>query len=111
MVPYSDDGLLHLFRTFAIDRTIHAGVLYPRWLPDLGYGYGYPIFDFYPPLASYIVETIHLLGAGFALATNVTFIGIVALTILALAAALTLSGCAPKSPVWRRRRPTPASSW
>jgi hypothetical protein len=78
-VPYSDDGLLHLFRTFALDRTIHAGVLYPRWLPDLGYGYGYPIFDFYPPLASYIVETIHLLGAGFALATNATFIGIVAL--------------------------------
>ncbi|HEX9075609.1 MAG TPA: 6-pyruvoyl-tetrahydropterin synthase-related protein, partial [Anaerolineae bacterium] len=78
-LPYSDDGLLHLFRTFALDRTIHAGVLYPRWLPDLGYGYGYPIFDFYPPLASYIVETIHLLGAAFALATNATFIAIVAL--------------------------------
>lgn len=25
-----------------------------RWVPDLGYGYGYPIFNFYNPLAYYI---------------------------------------------------------
>ena len=76
---YTDDGLLHLFRAFALDRTIHAGVAYPRWVLDLAYGLGYPIFNFYPPLAAYMVEALHLIGAGFPEALNGAFIGIVAL--------------------------------
>ena len=63
---YSDDGLDHLLRLFALDQTIHQGIIYPRWLFDLAYGYGYPIFNFYPPLAAYVAETLHLLGLSFA---------------------------------------------
>jgi 6-pyruvoyl-tetrahydropterin synthase related domain len=62
---HSDDGLDHLLRLFALDDTIRQGVVYPRWLFDLAYGYGYPLFDFYPPLAAHIAETLHLLGLGF----------------------------------------------
>ncbi|MDP3888638.1 MAG: 6-pyruvoyl-tetrahydropterin synthase-related protein, partial [bacterium] len=32
-----------------------------RWVPDLGYGYGYPLFNYYPPLPYYTGEFIHLI--------------------------------------------------
>lgn len=78
---YSDDGLDHLFRLFALDQTIHQGVAYPRWVFDLAYGYGYPIFDFYPPLAAYVAETLHLLGSGFADAIKGTFVTCIVVAI------------------------------
>ena len=62
---YSDDGLLHVLRAFAFDQTIQQGVVYPRWVDDLAFGLGYPIFNFYPPLAAYGIETGHLLGLDF----------------------------------------------
>lgn len=61
----SHDGLLHVWRVFALDRAVYQGLVDPRWLPDLAYGLGYPIFEFYPPLSEYVAETIHLLGASF----------------------------------------------
>ncbi len=71
---HSDDGLDHLLRLWAMDRTIQQGVIYPRWLFDLAYGYGYPIFDFYPPLAAYVAETLHLLGLDFVAAIKGTYV-------------------------------------
>ncbi len=64
----SDDGVLHLLRVYALDRAIQQGVIYPRWLMDLAFGYGYPIFNFYPPLAEFLAESIHLIGFDFAAA-------------------------------------------
>ena len=61
---HSDDGLDHLLRLFALDRTLRQGVVYPRWLFALAYGYGYPIFNYYPPLAAYVAEMLRLLGLG-----------------------------------------------
>src|SRR5512135_1151195 len=71
----SYDGPLHLFRLFALDLTLKQGIVYPRTLLDLAYGYGYPIFDFYPPFAAYTGETLHLLGLGFAQAIQAAFTG------------------------------------
>lgn len=42
-----------------------------RWVPDLGYGYGYPIFNFYGPLPYYIGAFITFLGADALLATKI----------------------------------------
>jgi len=78
----SYDGLLHLYRVFALDQTLRQGVVYPRWLLDLAYGYGYPIFNFYPPLAAYLAETIHILGLGFIDALKATFVAIIAVAVL-----------------------------
>ena len=66
----TDDGALHLFRTVALDRAIGDGVLYPRWFPDLAFGYGFPFFNYREPLGYYAIEAIHKLGADFPLALN-----------------------------------------
>lgn len=60
----SADGLLHLYRLVALDHAIRQGVLFPRWLPDLAFGYGMPLFVFYAPLSYYLTEGLNLLGLG-----------------------------------------------
>jgi len=34
----------------------------PRWVPDLGFGYGFPLYNFYPPLVYYLGYLFHTLG-------------------------------------------------
>jgi hypothetical protein len=70
----SHDGLFHLYRVAGLDRAIHAGVLYPRWFPEFAYGYGYPVLNYYSPLAYYLGEIFHILGAGILLSTKLTFL-------------------------------------
>lgn len=36
-----------------------------RWVPDMGYGFGYPQFNFYAPSVYYLGEVIHLLNVQF----------------------------------------------
>ena len=71
----SDDGALHVYRTVALDRALSDGLLYPRWFPDLAYGYGFPFFNYREPLGYYLVEFVHLLGASFPLALNLVLAG------------------------------------
>ena len=71
----SDDGALHVYRTVALDRALGDGLLYPRWFPDLAYGYGFPFFNYREPLGYYLVEFVHLLGASFPLALNLVLAG------------------------------------
>jgi hypothetical protein len=71
----SDDGALHVYRTVALDRALSEGLLYPRWFPDLAYGYGFPFFNYREPLGYYLVEFVHLLGASFPLALNLVLAG------------------------------------
>mgnify|MGYP000380343189 CR=1 FL=1 len=77
-LPDSVDSTVHIFRTQIVLDAWRAGVLYPRWAPDLYYGFGYPVFNYYAPL------TYHL-GALFALPSGDAVLGVKA--VLALAAA------------------------
>jgi hypothetical protein len=61
-LPRSFDGMFHLFRLLEIDHLTRQGVLFPRWAPDLLYGYGYPLFDFVPHLPYYLTDLLHLTG-------------------------------------------------
>ena len=61
----SSDGMIHLYRLFELDRALREGILFPRWFPLSGYGYGLPVFNYYPPLAYYLAEIFNLLGAGY----------------------------------------------
>lgn len=36
-----------------------------RWVPDMGYGFGFPLFNFYPPLPYLFGEVFRLIGIPF----------------------------------------------
>ncbi len=71
----SDDGALHVYRTVALDRALSDGLLYPRWFPDLAYGYGFPFFNYREPLGYYLIDLVHRLGTSFPLALNLVLAG------------------------------------
>ncbi|MCR4329729.1 MAG: hypothetical protein NUV65_04265 [Candidatus Roizmanbacteria bacterium] len=54
----------HIARLFVFDQALRQGALYPRWVEGLGFGFGYPLFNFYPPLIYYVAEVFHLIGFG-----------------------------------------------
>ena len=56
----SDD--LHIAWLFEFHKTIMAGQIPPRFVPDLSFGFGYPLFNFVFPLPFYIAEIFHVLG-------------------------------------------------
>jgi hypothetical protein len=62
MMTCSPDGAFHLFRVLQLDILARQGILWPRWLPGMVYGYGYPLFDFYPVLAYYPALILHRLS-------------------------------------------------
>ena len=59
--------------------TVLSDKIFPvRWVPDLGYGYGYPIFNFYAPLPYYIGGLLNLIGFSVLIATKLMFgVGII----------------------------------
>ncbi len=62
-LPSMADVPIHLFRTMEMVRCWQDGVYYPRWAPNLAFGYGYPLFDFAPPLPYFMAGLFHVLGA------------------------------------------------
>ena len=77
-IANSDDILPTIYRVFSLNASWQAGVFYPRLSSDLAYAYGVPLFQFYPPLASYVAELFHVIGLGFINAIKATyFLGLV----------------------------------
>ena len=64
-LPRTADGYLHLLRVVEIDQSWRDGVFYPRWAPDMAFGYGYPIFNYFAPMLYLLTEAVHVLGLGF----------------------------------------------
>lgn len=52
--PMQDD--LQAFRVYEMNRCFTDFQIPCRWVPDAGYEYGYPQFNFYPPLPYYVGE-------------------------------------------------------
>ena len=61
--PIQDD--MQVFRLQQFDKCISDGQIPCRWIPDAGYQYGYPLYNFYSPLVYYVGETFHLIGFQF----------------------------------------------
>jgi len=78
------DARHDVYFIFELDRGIQDGILYPRWQPDFAFGYGYPFFNIYGPLSSYLGEAFHLLGFGFAGAVKMVFLLSIAASGLAM---------------------------
>ncbi len=47
------------------DQAMRDGAWYPRWAADMTFGYGYPLWNFYPPLGTFLGQAIHLIGFDF----------------------------------------------
>jgi hypothetical protein len=62
------------FRLYEFDKCIKTLQIPCRWIPDGGAGYGYPLFNYYPPLPYAIGEVIHLLGPGIIDSVKILFI-------------------------------------
>lgn len=60
-------------RLFLFDQSLFTGQFPPRWVDHLGFGFGYPLFLFYPPFVYIIGEMFHLLGFGFITSTKLVF--------------------------------------
>lgn len=59
------DAVFHLYRLAQLERMLLHGRVFPRWLPDLGLGYGFPLFNYYAPLSYYLALPLRLLGLSF----------------------------------------------
>ncbi|MBI2051663.1 glycosyltransferase family 39 protein [Candidatus Roizmanbacteria bacterium] len=64
----------HIVRLFLLDKGIGQGYLYPRWVDGLGFNFGYPLYNFYPPLPYYAGWIFHLLGFSLIWSIKLTFI-------------------------------------
>lgn len=52
-------------RLFLYDQALKNGQFPVRWVDELGFGFGYPLFVFYPPLVYMVGEAFHLLSFSF----------------------------------------------
>lgn len=65
---------MQFMRLYELDKCFADGQIPCRWVPDLGYGYGYPLFNYYSPLPYYVGEAIHLvLGVSFIETVKILF--------------------------------------
>ena len=69
----SHDGLHHIFRLYDLVETLRQGGVYPRWLPHLGFGYGYPLLNYYAPFAYYLAFPFMALGSDPILAMKIVY--------------------------------------
>jgi hypothetical protein len=81
-LPSIADAPIHLFRTMELVSCWADGVYYPRWAPNLAFGYGYPLFDFAPPLPYFIAGALHLLG--LSLETSIKLLAVLCLAVYGL---------------------------
>lgn len=59
------DARHNVYFLFEFDRAWQDGIFFPRWAPDFTFGYGYPFWIVYAPLATYLGQAFHLLGFGW----------------------------------------------
>ena len=78
------DAFEYFPRVMEAHRNVQNGIALLRWAPDLGHGYGQPLFLFRPPFFYWISELWHLAGFDFVTAVNLS----AALLVLAASASM-----------------------
>lgn len=65
-MPETADGILHLFRVAATDYSLKVdNPLWIRYSTGIVYGYGAPLFNYFPPLSYYAGSWLHTFGLTF----------------------------------------------
>ncbi|RJQ37719.1 hypothetical protein C4559_03220 [Candidatus Microgenomates bacterium] len=67
--PMHDDT--QVARVFEMGKALKDGMFPVRWVQDLGYGFGYPIFNFYAPLAYYVGGFFNIIGFDALISTKI----------------------------------------
>jgi hypothetical protein len=80
------DARHSVYFLYEFNKSIQDGILWPRWGPDWGLGYGYPFWNIYGPLTYFAAEEVYLLGLDYVPAVKIVF----ALSILGSAATMYL---------------------
>ena len=70
--PMHDDT--QVGRVIVMGKALRNGQFPVRWVSDLGYGYGYPLFNYYGPLPYYVGGFLYALGLPAVEATKVIFL-------------------------------------
>jgi hypothetical protein len=76
-LPWAADTLIHFYRLVELDHLLRHGYLFPRYAPDLAYGFGFPLFNFYSPLSYYAGMLFRLAGMDFGPALSATFVTLI----------------------------------
>jgi hypothetical protein len=66
----TDDGYYHINKAVELELVMRAGHFFGRWMPGMAHGFGYPHFNYYAPLASYVLIALHNLGLIYPIAFN-----------------------------------------
>lgn len=64
---------MHVFRLDQLDKCLKDGQIPCRVIKDGGMGYGYPLFNYYSPMAYGIAESFHLVGFSLIDSLKITF--------------------------------------
>ena len=71
---YGASDEMHIAWLQQMDLAIVEGQIPPRYVSDLSFGFGYPLFNFISPLPYYVGEIFHLLGLSFVDSIKAIFI-------------------------------------
>lgn len=83
-LQHTDDGMHHLFRLFNLDLALRAGHPGARWLADEGFGYGFPVLNFYGPLNYWFGLLFNLVAPGFVTTLELTMAAGLLLSVAAM---------------------------
>ena len=56
---------MQMVRQLEMEKCLKDGQIPCRWTPDLGYGYGYPLFNFYPPMPYFVGQIYRTFGLSY----------------------------------------------
>lgn len=65
---------LQMMRQLEMEKCFADRQIPCRWVPDMGFGYGYPLFNFYPPMPYYFGQIFRWLSFSFVDTAKILFI-------------------------------------
>ena len=65
---------LQMMRQLEMEKCFKDGQIPCRWIPDMGYGFGYPLFNYYPPLPYWIGMLVRVIGFSFVDTVKIVFL-------------------------------------
>lgn len=71
LFPMHDD--LQVGRLYEMNLCFQDGQFPCRWVPDMGFSYGYPLFNYYPPFPFYFGQLFHLIGFSYIDSVKILF--------------------------------------